>query len=234
MQVREQQRISTMFRNWNGYGVPSTTFYLAQEHCIAWQDQGAAPWPLPRWLPRESFWFRIRLHTMMQSVSIVYSRPTLLCELLRSVVHGLQIVNSVATPSVVSRANEIRQGWQLWMINFSTSHNHAEITPFSTVFVTCNPCGFTNITYLGTRAGQVGEWSDQWKVLVYDKPCRNIISTLLHVTQLRKQGVTLHMLVRCRFHLFEQPAMSACSPSIPVNTLHRYYVVYVALPVACG
>lgn len=48
----------------------------------------------------------------------------------------------------------------------------------------------------GSRAGQVGEWSDQWKVLVYDKPCRNIISTLLHVTQLRKQGVTLHMLVR--------------------------------------
>lgn len=47
----------------------------------------------------------------------------------------------------------------------------------------------------GNRAGQVGEWSDQWKVLVYDKPCRNIISTLMHVTQLRKQGVTLHMLV---------------------------------------
>ncbi|CAN0546955.1 unnamed protein product [Ectocarpus sp. 8 AP-2014] len=47
-----------------------------------------------------------------------------------------------------------------------------------------------------TRVGQIGEWSDQWKVLVYDKPCRNIISTLLHVTQLRKQGVTLHMLVR--------------------------------------
>lgn len=48
----------------------------------------------------------------------------------------------------------------------------------------------------GAGLGQVGEWSDQWKVLVYDKPCRNIISTLLHVTQLRKQGVTLHMLVR--------------------------------------
>lgn len=136
-----------------------TTFYLAQEHCIAWQDQGAAPWPLPRWLPRESFWFRIRLHTMMQSVSIVYSRPTLLCELLRSVVHGLQIVNSVATPSVVSRANEIRQGWQLWMINFSTSHNHAEITPFSTVFVTCNPCGFTKI-YISRHSSGSG-----WRVV---------------------------------------------------------------------
>lgn len=56
-----------------------------------------------------------------------------------------------------------------------------------------NPCGTP-----GVRGGQVGEWSDQWKVLVYDKSCRNIISTLLHVTQLRKQGVTLHMLVRTR------------------------------------
>lgn len=55
-------------------------------------------------------------------------------------------------------------------------------------------------TVAGSRAGQVGEWSDQWKVLVYDKPCRNIISTLLHVTQLRKQGVTLHMLVNTHGH----------------------------------
>lgn len=55
-------------------------------------------------------------------------------------------------------------------------------------------------TVTGSRAGQVGEWSDQWKVLVYDKPCRNIISTLLHVTQLRKQGVTLHMLVNTKHY----------------------------------
>lgn len=56
----------------------------------------------------------------------------------------------------------------------------------------------TTVPTAGSRAGQVGEWSDQWKVLVYDKPCRNIISTLMHVTQLRKQGVTLHMLVSHR------------------------------------
>ena len=56
------------------------------------------------------------------------------------------------------------------------------------------------LTVAGSRTGQVGEWSDQWKVLVYDKPCRNIISTLLHVTQLRKQGVTLHMLVKTLGH----------------------------------
>ncbi|CAN0007509.1 unnamed protein product [Laminaria digitata] len=66
----------------------------------------------------------------------------------------------------------------------------------------------------GSRAGQVGEWSDQWKVLVYDKPCRNIISTLLHVTQLRKQGVTLHMLLETeREAIPDVPAIYFCRPT---------------------
>jgi len=38
-------------------------------------------------------------------------------------------------------------------------------------------------------------WSDQWKVLVYDRAGRDIISPLLNVAQLRRNGVTLHMLV---------------------------------------
>lgn len=38
--------------------------------------------------------------------------------------------------------------------------------------------------------------SDQWKVLVYDRSGRDIISPLLNVAQLRRNGVTLHMLVR--------------------------------------
>eukprot|EP00612_Vaucheria_litorea_P008385 CAMPEP_0171473840 /NCGR_PEP_ID=MMETSP0946-20130122/2080_1 /TAXON_ID=109269 /ORGANISM="Vaucheria litorea, Strain CCMP2940" /LENGTH=657 /DNA_ID=CAMNT_0012003679 /DNA_START=19 /DNA_END=1992 /DNA_ORIENTATION=+ len=38
-------------------------------------------------------------------------------------------------------------------------------------------------------------WSDQWKVLIYDRTCRDIISTLFNVSQLRKQGVTLHLLI---------------------------------------
>ncbi|CAM9320577.1 unnamed protein product [Sphacelaria rigidula] len=66
----------------------------------------------------------------------------------------------------------------------------------------------------GSRAGQVGEWSDQWKVLVYDKPCRNIISTLMHVTQLRKQGVTLHMLLETeREAIPDVPAVYFCRPT---------------------
>eukprot|EP00753_Platysulcus_tardus_P007840 PLAT15505.2.p1 GENE.PLAT15505.2~~PLAT15505.2.p1 ORF type:complete len:929 (-),score=487.23 PLAT15505.2:123-2909(-) len=40
-----------------------------------------------------------------------------------------------------------------------------------------------------------GAWSDQWKVIVYDSFCRDVIQPLLSVTQMRKQGVTLHMLL---------------------------------------
>lgn len=36
---------------------------------------------------------------------------------------------------------------------------------------------------------------NQWKILVYDKPCRSIISPLLSVPQLRSRGVTLHLLI---------------------------------------
>jgi len=35
----------------------------------------------------------------------------------------------------------------------------------------------------------------QWKVLIYDKPCRSIISPILSVSQLRSRGVTLHLLL---------------------------------------
>jgi len=36
---------------------------------------------------------------------------------------------------------------------------------------------------------------NQWKLLIYDKPCRSIISPLLSVSQLRSRGVTLHLLI---------------------------------------
>ena len=38
-------------------------------------------------------------------------------------------------------------------------------------------------------------WHDPWKVLVYDAYCRDIISPLLNVGDLRKQGITLHLLL---------------------------------------
>lgn len=38
-------------------------------------------------------------------------------------------------------------------------------------------------------------WGNQWKVLVYDRFCRDIISPILKLHELRKKGVTLHMLI---------------------------------------
>ncbi|RHY33276.1 hypothetical protein DYB34_005814 [Aphanomyces astaci] len=38
-------------------------------------------------------------------------------------------------------------------------------------------------------------WGEQWKVLVYDHYCRDIISPILKLHELRKKGVTLHMLL---------------------------------------
>lgn len=43
--------------------------------------------------------------------------------------------------------------------------------------------------------GGAEDFSDQWKVLVYDNDCRDIISPLLNVGALRAKGVTLHMLL---------------------------------------
>lgn len=38
-------------------------------------------------------------------------------------------------------------------------------------------------------------FNNQWKILIYDVPCRSIISPLLSVSQLRQKGVTLHLLI---------------------------------------
>jgi hypothetical protein len=40
-----------------------------------------------------------------------------------------------------------------------------------------------------------GAWGEQWKVLIYDKYCRDVISPLVNVAELRKQGITLHMML---------------------------------------
>jgi hypothetical protein len=36
-------------------------------------------------------------------------------------------------------------------------------------------------------------WDEPWKILIYDNFCRDVISPLLRVGDLRKNGVTLHM-----------------------------------------
>ena len=36
-------------------------------------------------------------------------------------------------------------------------------------------------------------WQEHWKLLIYDGQCRDVISTLFKVADLRKHGVTLHL-----------------------------------------
>uniref|UniRef100_A0A7S2WCA8 Sec1 family domain-containing protein 1 n=1 Tax=Rhizochromulina marina TaxID=1034831 RepID=A0A7S2WCA8_9STRA len=62
------------------------------------------------------------------------------------------------------------------------------------------------------RAG--GEWGEQWKVLIYDRHGRDIISPLLDVSQLRKCGVTLHMFLDSeREPIPDVPAVYFCKPT---------------------
>ena len=43
--------------------------------------------------------------------------------------------------------------------------------------------------------GGITDFNDQWKVLIYDAECRDVISPLMNVASLRRKGVTLHLLV---------------------------------------
>eukprot|EP01121_Diplochlamys_sp_Union-15-3_P021348 TRINITY_DN8621_c0_g1_i2.p1 TRINITY_DN8621_c0_g1~~TRINITY_DN8621_c0_g1_i2.p1 ORF type:complete len:505 (-),score=66.35 TRINITY_DN8621_c0_g1_i2:5-1519(-) len=40
-----------------------------------------------------------------------------------------------------------------------------------------------------------GYWKDVWKILIFDAHCRDILTVLLKVSDLRKSGVTLHMML---------------------------------------
>ena len=47
----------------------------------------------------------------------------------------------------------------------------------------------------GAGAGAGAGWGEQWKLLIYDSYGRDVISPLMNVNELRKHGVTLHMLL---------------------------------------
>jgi sec1 family domain-containing protein 1 len=59
-----------------------------------------------------------------------------------------------------------------------------------------------------------GSSHNQWKILIYDGPCRSIISPLLSVSQLRRRGVTLHLLLNSeREPIPDVPAIYFCCPT---------------------
>jgi len=52
----------------------------------------------------------------------------------------------------------------------------------------------TRMLTLATESGSE-EVCEQWKVLIYDSECGDIIAPLMNISALRQKGVTLHMLV---------------------------------------
>lgn len=59
-----------------------------------------------------------------------------------------------------------------------------------------------------------GSSTNQWKILIYDAPCRSIISPLMSVSQLRRRGVTLHLLLHSdREAIPDVPAVYFVSPT---------------------
>ena len=59
-----------------------------------------------------------------------------------------------------------------------------------------------------------GSSNNQWKILIYDTACRSIISPILSVQQLRRRGVTLHLLLNSeREPIPDVPAIYFCRPT---------------------
>ncbi|DBA03371.1 TPA: hypothetical protein N0F65_004648 [Lagenidium giganteum] len=68
---------------------------------------------------------------------------------------------------------------------------------------------------LGGAADASDRWGEQWKVLVYDRFCRDIISPILKLHELRKKGVTLHMLLETeRDEIPDVPAIYFVEPTL--------------------
>lgn len=65
-----------------------------------------------------------------------------------------------------------------------------------------------------TKDSNSKEWAEDWKVLIYDKAGRDIISPLLKLHELRQQGVTLHLLLSAtRDALPDVPAIYFIAPT---------------------
>ena len=62
--------------------------------------------------------------------------------------------------------------------------------------------------------GVDNDFIDQWKVLIYDQDCRDIISPLMNVGSLRQKGVTLHMMLHAdREAIPDAPAVYFIRPT---------------------
>ena len=69
-------------------------------------------------------------------------------------------------------------------------------------------------TETGKDSGAYPENEPIWKVLVFDRSCRDIISTVLKVNDLRENGITVHMLLESeRSPIPDVPAIYFMEPT---------------------
>ena len=67
---------------------------------------------------------------------------------------------------------------------------------------------------LNRETDERGAWHDPWKILVYDEFCRDVISPLLKKGDLRKRGITLHLLIdSVRDQIADVPAIYFVQPT---------------------
>ena len=67
---------------------------------------------------------------------------------------------------------------------------------------------------LNSGTDERGAWRDPWKILVYDAFCRDVISPLLKKGDLRKRGITLHLLLDSdRDQIADVPAIYFVQPT---------------------
>lgn len=74
------------------------------------------------------------------------------------------------------------------MLALSTADKGGDGTSASNPYSYDNPTG-------SAASGSGGGGANPWKILIYDRHTRGIISPLLSVSQLRSRGVTLHLLL---------------------------------------
>ena len=72
----------------------------------------------------------------------------------------------------------------------------------STFFCTISEC-IRRMLRLNATTDASGFHQDVWKVLIYDQFCRDLISPLMNVKDLRSEGVTLHMYANGIYHHFK-------------------------------
>jgi hypothetical protein len=85
-------------------------------------------------------------------------------------------------------------------------------------------CTISSLPLLDVGEASNEDITDQWKVLIYDHSCRDIISPLMNVGALRNKGVTLHLLVS-RFFFFLSPSPTSCTQTESQFRMRLWFIL---------